>query len=208
MPGAETARAEEILRRSGALLEGHFQLTSGRHSPVYVEKFRILEKPAETEQLCRMIADRFRGEGASVVVGPTTGGIILSYEVARQLERLPDGRPARGIFAEMVDGADRSADTQPRRRLGRGFRMERGERALVVDDVLTTGGSVRQVLAALAEEGGLPVGVGVLVDRRGRGQGNELDFGVPLFACLTVDLPTYEPTACPLCQRGEPLTPT
>jgi orotate phosphoribosyltransferase len=192
--------AEEILRRSGALLEGHFQLTSGRHSPVYLEKFRILERPAETEQLCRMIADRFRGEGVSVVVGPTTGGIILSYEVARQLGALPDGRQARGIFAEMADG---------RRRLGRGFQVERGERALVVDDVLTTGGSVRQVLATLAEVGGQSVGVGVLVDRRDRTESEgELDFGVPLFPCLTIDLPTYEAASCPLCQRGEPLTIT
>ncbi len=180
--------AEAILRRLGALLRGHFQLASGLHSALYVEKFRLLEWPAETEQLCRLLADHFRSEGPSLVAGPTTGGTILSYEVARQLG-------VRSIFAEKAEG---------RRRFGRGFRVEPGERALVVDDVLTTGGSVREVLEALKEAGGVSIGVGVLVDR----SGGRLDLGVPLFACLTLDLPSYQPDKCPLCARGEPLTIT
>ena len=180
--------AEAILRRAGALLEGHFRLASGLHSPVYVEKFRILERPRETERLCRLLAGRFRSEEPSLVAGPTTGGIILSYEVARQLG-------VRSIFAEMAEG---------RRRFQRGFRVEPGERALVVDDVLTTGGSVREVLQALQEAGGVPVGVGVLVDR----SGGRLELSVPLFACLTLDLTSYQADSCPLCARGEPLTIT
>jgi len=180
--------AEAILRRTGALLDGHFQLASGRHSPVYVEKFRILERPLETERLCHLIVERFREERPTLVAGPTTGGIIISYEVARQLG-------VRGIFAESEDG---------RRRFRRGFRLERGERALVVDDVLTTGGSVREVLMAVREAGGMAVGVAVLVDR----SGGRLHFGVPLFACLTLALPTYEASQCPLCAREVPLTIT
>lgn len=187
--------AEALLRRTGALLDGHFQLTSGRHSPVYVEKFRILERPPETERLCAMIAHRFRGEGPTLVAGPTTGGIILSYEVARQLG-------VRGIFAEPAC-RQAGGDGGPRR-FRRGFQVTPGERALVVDDILTTGGSVREVLAALREAGAVAVGVGVLVDR----SGGRLEFGVPLFACLTLDLPTYEASRCPLCAQGQPLTVT
>ena len=193
MADARREEAEAILRRTGALLNGHFQLASGRHSPAYVEKFRILERPKETERLCRLIAERFRDQGPTLVAGPTTGGIILSYEVARELG-------VRGIFAEPVEAEDAGGH----RRFGRGFRVEPGEKALVVDDVLTTGSSVRQVLEALREAGGVPIGVGVLVDR----SGGSLHFGVPFFACLTLDLPTYEASECPLCAGGEPLTVT
>ena len=215
-PGA----AGELLRQVGALLDGHFQLNSGRHSPVFVEKFRLLQYPEATERLCRLIADRFRGEGPQVVAGPTTGGIILSYEVARLLG-------LRGIFAEKTDG---------QRRFQRGFSIGRGERVLVVDDVLTTGGSVREVLAAVREAGGEAIGLGVLVDRSGGGadpstglppgspgglrrrlakaraglggSGDRTGFGVPLYACLTLELPTYEAGECPLCAQGMALTVT
>ena len=181
-------QAEELLREAGALLDGHFELTSGRHSPIYVEKFRILEQPTYTARLCELIADRFRKDDVELVAAPTTGGIILSYEVARQLG-------VRGIFAEK-SGVQRQFE--------RGFRVARGERALVVDDVMTTGGSVREVITALREAGGEPLGVGVLVDRTG----GRLEFGVPLYACLTLDLLAYESSACPLCSRGEPITRT
>ncbi|MGH9200857.1 MAG: orotate phosphoribosyltransferase, partial [Vicinamibacterales bacterium] len=169
---------------SGALLEGHFQLASGKHSPIYVEKFRLLERPAQTEALCAMIAAWARDLRPQVVAGPTTGGIIISYEVARLLS-------LRGIFAEKVAG-------QPGRAFERGFTLMRGERVLVVDDVLTTGGSVRDVLDAVKRCGAETIGVAVLVDR----SAGAIDFGVPLFSCLALELPTSAPDACPLCERG------
>ena len=182
--------AAALLREVGALMDGHFLLTSGRHSPVYVEKFRLLESPPHTERLCSLIAERFRGDSPELVAGPTTGGIILSYEVARQLG-------LRGIFAE------RAAEG-PGREFGRGVQVRPGQRTLVVDDVLTTGGSVIDVIDALRRAGGEPIGVGVLVDR----SGGSTDFGVPFHACLTLDLPSYDPDACPLCESGAPLVAT
>jgi orotate phosphoribosyltransferase len=180
--------ALELFRKSGAFQEGHFQLTSGRHSGAYVEKFQVLQYPAYTERLCGMIAGHFRDAGADLVAGPTTGGVILSFEVGRQLG-------VRGIFAESVEGG---------RRFRRGFVVNPGERVLVVDDVLTTGGSIRQVIDAVREAGGVPIGVAVLVDRTG----GKVDFDLPFFACLELVVPSYEPSACPLCRQGVPLKVT
>lgn len=177
------SNAEGIFRKSGAILEGHFLLTSGLHSPIYWEKFRVLQFPEYTEKLCRLISAHFAKQKVEVVVGPTTGGIILAYEVARQLG-------VRGIFAEK-EGADRRA-------FKRGFDISPGERVLIVDDVLTTGKSIREVLALVAEQGGEVVGIGVLVDRSEQ----EHEFGVPLFCCLRSVTPTYEPRGCPLCAAG------
>jgi len=184
------AEAEKLLREAGALLEGHFQLTSGKHSARYVEKFRLLEQPVQTEALCRMIAEWSRGVSPQVVTGPTTGGIIISYEVARMLG-------TRSIFAEKNEGA-------PGRSFQRGFVIEPGERVLVVDDVLTTGGSVREVIDAVKSLGGVVAGVAVLVDRAG----GRTDFGTPFFACLALDIPAYEAADCPLCRDGVPLKVT
>jgi len=190
---ARQAELSALLRDVGALMDGHFLLTSGRHSPAYVEKFRLLQHPQQTERLCRLIADRFRDDRPELVAGPTTGGVILSYEVARLLGR-------RGIFAEKADGG---------RAFQRGFEIRPGERTLIVDDVLTTGGSIREVIEAVRRAGGEPIGVGVLVDRSGgRTQTRAAEFGLPFFACLELDLPTYEETACPLCDDGVPLTVT
>jgi orotate phosphoribosyltransferase len=175
--------AERLLRDSGALLEGHFQLTSGKHSGRYVEKFRLLEQPVQTEAMCRMIAEWARGLAIGVVAGPTTGGVIISYEVARLLG-------TRSIFAESQESGGRA--------FGRGFTVAPGERVLVVDDVLTTGGSIRDVIDAVKGLGGELAGVGVLVDRAG----GRTDFGGPFFACLALDIPAYEPTDCPLCREG------
>jgi orotate phosphoribosyltransferase len=177
-----------LLKQAGAVLEGHFQLTSGRHAALYIEKFRLLERPAQTEALCRRIAEWARRLHPDLVAGPTTGGIILSYEVARLLG-------LRGIFAEPAGG---------RRDFARGFSIAPGERVLIVDDVLTTGASVRDVIEAVRRSRGEPVGVAVLVDRSAGGT----DFGIPFFACLTLDLPAYEPGSCPLCAQGKPLTIT
>ena len=184
-PGQE---AERLLRGAGAMLGGHFQLASGRHSSVYVEKFRLLEQPVQTEVLCRMIAEWSRPLAPQLVAGPTTGGIIISYEVARLLG-------VRGIFAESANG---------RREFERGFKVAPGERVLVVDDVLTTGGSVRDVVDAVRATGGKVAGVAVLIDRTG----GRADFGVPFFACLTLDIDSYEPGQCPLCAKGMQLTIT
>src|SRR3990172_4703942 len=138
----------DAFRQTGAILEGHFLLTSGRHSGRYLEKFQVLQYPEQTQRLCGLIAERFRASGVQVVAGPTTGGVILSFEVARQMG-------VRGIFAEKVEGG---------RRFLRGFQIGPGERTLVVDDILTTGGSIRDVLDAVREAGGEPVGGGVLAD--------------------------------------------
>ncbi len=178
----------EMFRKSGALLDGHFLLTSGLHSPEYWEKAKVLQYPVYTEQLCRMIADRFRDAGVEVVAGPTTPGIILAYETARQLG-------TRGIFAEK--------DERGGRVFRRGFQIEPGERVLVVDDIMTTGGSVRDVIAAVKKAGGTVAGVGVLVFRPSAGTAP--DFGAPFYACHTADVVTYQPAACPLCKAGVPL---
>lgn len=173
------------------MLEGHFQLSSGKHSGLYVEKFRLLERPPQTDALCKMIADWAISSGLhpEVMAGPTTGGLLVSYEVARHLG-------LRSIFAEKDEGAGRSFQ--------RGFEIAPGERVLVVDDVLTTGGSVRDVLDAVRKLGGDVVGVATIIDR----SGGKVDFAAPYFACLSLDLPVYSPGACPLCEKRLPLTIT
>jgi orotate phosphoribosyltransferase len=181
-------RIEELFISSGAVLKGHFKLTSGRHSAVYWEKFRVIENPAAAVPLCGLIAEHFAGKGVELVVGPTTGGIILAFETARQM-----GLPA--AFAEKLETGERA--------FRRGFRIPAGRRVLVVDDVLTTGKSIREVLDALAGYQAEVVGIGVLVDRSGGG----LDFdGLLLYGCLEALAPSYSPEDCPLCRQGEPLT--
>jgi len=175
----------QIFRDAGAILEGHFLLTSGLHSPVYWEKFQVLQYPQFTQKLCRLIVKRFKKEEVQVVAGPTTGGIILAYEVARQLG-------VKGIFAE------KEGDVRVFRR---GFTVHPGERVLIVDDILTTGGSIIEVIEAVKKLKGNIVGVGVLVDRSEQTR----DFGVPLFSCLRSQTVTYQPSECPLCAAGMPL---
>lgn len=176
---------ERVFRETGAILEGHFVLTSGLHSQVYWEKFRILQHPGLTGELCRLIADHYRGAGVDLVAGPTTGGIILAYEVARQLG-------VRGIFAER-EGEGRV--------FRRGFSVSTGERAVVVDDIMTTGGSLLQVMAEVKRWGGQVVGAAVLADRSWQ----KVDLGVPLFGLHRIALPVYPAGDCPLCHRGVPL---
>ena len=176
---------EALFREAGVLREGHFLLTSGLHSPVYWEKFRILQYPEYTGVLCSMFAEHFRSLKPSVVVGPTTGGVILAFETARQLG-------VRGIFAEK----DGDALT-----LRRDFLIELRENVLVVDDVLTTGKSVNETLDAVRRVGGNVIGVGVMVDR----STSPLDFGVELYSCLRLPAIVYAPDVCPLCAAGVPL---
>ncbi|MEE8598115.1 MAG: orotate phosphoribosyltransferase [Dehalococcoidales bacterium] len=176
---------EQIFQKSGAILNGHFLLASGLHSPVYWEKFQVLQYPNYTESLCRMIATHFQKQGVQVVAGPTTGGIILAYEVARQLG-------IRGIFAEKEGNI---------RAFRRGFSINSGERVLIVDDILTTGSSIVEVMAAVTRQGGIVIGIGVLVDRSEQG----IEFGVPLFSCLRSITLAYTPSDCPLCAARIPL---
>ena len=181
-----SAEVEKMFKQAGAILEGHFLLTSGKHSPVYWEKFQVLQYPEYTQKLCSMIAGHFKGKGAQLVAGPTTGGIIIAFEVGRQMN-------LRAIFAER-EGAGRA--------FRRGFRISPGEKVLIVDDVMTTGDSVQQVINEVKRLEGDIVGIGIMVDRS---QG-KVDFGIPLFACYTATAaPTYSPDNCPQCKQGIPL---
>ena len=180
---------DSLLRSTGAVLEGHFKLASGRHSGIYVEKFRIMENPEATSTLCEMIANHFRDARATVVVGPAMGGVILAYETARHLG-------LRNIFTEK--------DKDGVHHFDRGFAVEPGQPVLVVDDVLTTGGSVKRVLSLLDEAGARVVGVGFLIDRTN----GAVDFGVPFFACHRMSVESYAPDECPLCTQGLALVET
>jgi orotate phosphoribosyltransferase len=183
------ANVVAMFEKSGALLKGHFLLASGLHSPVYWEKAMVLQYPAYTEKLCRMIADHYRKAGVQVVAGPTTPGIILSYETARQLG-------VRGIFAEKDEAAGI-------REFRRGFHIAPGEKVLVVDDIMTTGGSVREVIEAVKKLGGHVIGVGVMVYRPPT---QPVDFGVPFYCCYRAEEVAYPADKCPLCAQGVPLT--
>ncbi|MBA2718479.1 MAG: orotate phosphoribosyltransferase [Chloroflexi bacterium] len=203
---AVARRTEELLRSSGALREGHFLLKSGRHGDAYIEKFAVLSDPAATSELCRFWAGAFGaaedGDDLRVdlVTGPTTGGVILAFETGRQLG-------VRAIFAEEVRGEDGTTHREFRR----GFRIEPGERVLLVDDILTTGGSLLAMVPAIEAQGGEIVECVVLVDRSS-GSTNTLTSTAtgrvyPLRSLWRLDLPTYEPGAesCPRCADDTPL---
>ncbi len=177
---------QKLLEDSGAILKGHFLLTSGRHSEVYVEKFRVLERPEVLSALCAEIAERFREADVQFVAGPTTGGIIIAFEVARQL----------GVAALYVESE------AGEKKLRRGAQVPEGARVLVVDDVLTTGLSVRETLDVVKHAGGVPIGVGVLLDRS---EGLP-DFGCPLHAAHRVAATSYGPDEVPEALRAVPIT--
>ena len=183
------SNVERLLADRGAILHGHFQFASGRHGDTYIEKFRILQWPDITGEMCRMVADHFRGQ-ANLVAGPTTGGIILSYETARHL----------GLASVIAERKEEG----PGREFKRGFQVGPGDHVLVVDDVLTTGGSIREVIDAVRATGASVAGVGVLVDRTS----GKVDFGVPFFACMSLDIASYDPADCPKCREGIALTIT
>lgn len=178
----EHERALSIFTQSKALMEGHFKLTSGRHSNQYMQCARVQQYPELHEELARDLATAFADAGAEVVVGPAMGGVITAYEVARQL-KLPD------MFAEREDG---------KMKLRRGFELAPGTRVLVVEDVITTGGSVMEVMELMRELGAEVVGVGILVDR----SGGKIDFGVKKAAALTLSIESWEAEDCPLCKAG------
>ena len=165
-----------ILDASGAILRGHFVLTSGRHSDTYFEKFRVLEQPEVLVALCHEIAENFKGQGVEFVAGPTTGGIIIAFEVARQMG-------VQSVYIESENGE---------KTLRRGKTLSEGARVLIVDDVLTTGRSLFESRDAILKAGGNPVGYGVLINRA---QG-ELDLP-KLFSAYTVEATSYAPDEVP-----------
>ncbi|HEY3251570.1 MAG TPA: orotate phosphoribosyltransferase [Ignavibacteria bacterium] len=176
----------QILKDSNALLEGHFVLTSGFHSPQYIEKFRILEQPHYTEMLCREIAGRFQFDDVTLVVGPMTGGIILSHEIGRQLH-------VKSIFTERVDG---------KMTFRRGFTISPKDRVLIVEDIITTGGSVMEVIEEVKKFRPTIVGVGAIVDRSNA----KTQFGYTFKPLLKMDVIAYKPEECPLCKSKIPIT--
>ena len=178
---------EDLLIETSAIMEGHFLLTSGLHSPRYVEKFNVLQKPVYTEKLCRAMAEKFKDANIETVVGPVTGGILLAHETGKALG-------TRAIFTERENG---------KMTFRRGFTLHEGERVLIVEDIVPTGGSIREVIDVVKEHGGIPVAVSMLVDR----SGGKATFGdVPSTALLHMDVQTYQPDECPLCKQGIPMT--
>lgn len=178
-------RILEILNDAGVLLEGHFLLTSGRHSHRYMQCAKVFEHPSYTEELALALAKSFEGIPIDLVIGPAIGGIILSYEVARQLG-------VKNVFAEREEGI---------MTLRRGFNIPKGSKVLVVEDVITTGGSVKEVVKMVEDLGSQVVGIGVLVDR----SGGQAEFGVNYKPLIAMDIISYKAEDCSLCKAGIPI---
>jgi orotate phosphoribosyltransferase len=174
------------LKQTGAWLEGHFLLHSGRHSDQFIQMAQAFQHPNEVGALCGALAEKLRPFRPHVVVGPAVGGIVMAYEIGRALG-------IRALWTEKQDGVHR---------LGRGFRLEPGERVVVVDDVSTTGDSVRQAMAAAREAGGTVVAAGLIIDR----SGGTVRFDVPFVSLASVTMSTWPPAECPLCRQRVPLT--
>lgn len=175
---------EQELQKRGALLRGHFKLSSGRHSGTFIQKFRILEDPKIVEPIARGIAEAFAPERPTVVISAAVGGIILGYEVARALG-------TKAVFVEKEGGVPK---------LRRDFQLRASDRVLIVEDVVTTGSSVKEVIEVVAACGAAAIGVGIIV-RRG-----ESDFTVRAFALLDMPIVSYDPAECPQCAGGESIT--
>jgi orotate phosphoribosyltransferase len=174
-----------LFRRSGALLDGHFSLTSGLHSPRYLQCALVLSRPPDAANLAGALAPLVASLGATVVLSPALGGIVIGHEMGRALG-------LRAIFAERQDG---------RLALRRGFRLAPDDKVLVVEDVVTTGGSTRETMEVARQAGATVVGAASIVDR----SGGNTDLGVPYHALLPMTVPTYDPGACPLCADGIPV---
>lgn len=173
-----------IFEESGALIKGHFRLTSGKHSNRYMQCAKVLQYPQHSGRLGEELAQNWKGQEIDVVIGPAMGGIIVAHEVGRALG-------TKVLFTERENGV---------MTLRRGFELHPGLKVLVVEDVITTGGSVKEVLEVVQKLGAEPVGVGVIVDR----SGGKADFGLPLFSLLQIQIETFEPDSCPLCAEGIP----
>lgn len=175
----------EIFEETNALLNGHFLLTSGRHSDKYFQCAKVLQYPEYNTLICSLIAEHFQQENVDAVIAPAIGGIVVGQEVARQLEK-------KFVFAEREDKT---------LTLRRGFEIEEGKRYLVCEDVVTTGGSVFEVIDIVTKNGGIVAGVGFIVDR----SNNQVQFGVPQFSAIQLDVVSYEPLDCPLCKQNIPV---
>jgi len=175
-------RVNGILEKTGVLLTGHFQLTSGKHSNKYLQCAKVFQHPDISAEISKDLAEKYDGYDIDIVIGPAVGGIILAYEVARQLE-------VRALFAERENGI---------MTLRRGFEIQPGSKVLVVEDVITTGGSVKEVIDVVRSAGGEVVGVAAVVDRSG---GKAL-FDVPFKSAIKIDIEVFEPLDCPMCKSG------
>ena len=185
-PGAD-ASVESLFADAGALLDGHFLLKSGRHAARYLEKFLVLQHPRHGVELCRRLAEALAPRRPTLVVGPTTGGVLLSFETARQL-----GGTVRAAFAEPVDGG---------RALRRGWAVAPDERVAIVDDILTTGASLLETVQAVRDAGVEPVAAAVLVDR----STEPVELGFPLISLGRIEIPSWPADECPLCAESLPL---
>jgi len=182
-------KTEEVMKKfeqAGAIQKGHFKLTSGVHSDTYIQCAQVMQHPEFMHNLCSELGKKFRGDDIDVIVGPAIGGIIMAHVMARVL-----GPWVRAIFTERENG---------KMTLRRSFEIKEGEKVLVVEDVTTTGSSVREVIDIVNSRQGKVVGVGVLIDR----SGGKVDFGIKTEKLLTVDIKTYLPEECPLCKKGIP----
>lgn len=188
-PDLAVANVEEIFTAAGALRTGHFRLKSGLHSDRYLEKFAVLQYPPLATELCRRLAEAVAAYEPEVVIGPTTGGVLLAYATARWL-----GNGVRALFAEPAERGIRA--------LRRGFTVAADERIVLVDDILTTGESLRETAAAVAAAGGRPLAAAVLVDR----SGGNADIGLPVHPLASLEIATWKPDECPLCAASLPLT--
>jgi len=173
-----------LFRQHSALLDGHFQLSSGLHSEKYLQCALVLQHPDLATNLCFKLAGHFRSEKVDFVIAPALGGIIVAHEVAKALG-------VRALFAERVDG---------KLTLRRGFSINPGEKAIVVEDVVTTGGSTKETMRVVTDAGGIVVAAGALIDR----SGGSVDLGVPYKSLVTLAIAAYQPKDCPLCQKGLP----
>jgi orotate phosphoribosyltransferase len=173
----------QVFKDAGALLEGHFEYASGKHGNRFLQAARVLQYPDKVEILCKAIADKFRDDDIQLVVGPATGGILLAYETARQMG-------CRGVFAEKeADGT---------MAVKRGFKIDPGTRVLVVEDIITTGGSVMKAVDHVESRGAQVVGISVLIDR----SGGKASFNCKYEPLTPLSLESFEPSECPLCAQN------
>ena len=187
-----TATIEEIFEAAGALRRGHFLLKSGRHSDRYLEKFAVLQYPSLAVEIGRRLAEALAPEEPTLVVGPTTGGVLLAFETARQLEA-GLGRQVRGVFAEPME--------RGRRALRRGWPVSANDSVVLVDDILTTGASLFETVDAVRAAGGQPRAATVIVDRSTQ----PVEMGFPLRALGRIEIESWQAESCPLCAGGQPV---
>jgi orotate phosphoribosyltransferase len=200
------APIEALFAAAGGLLEGHFRLKSGRHTTRYVEKFAVLQYPALAVEICRRLAVALEAHDPTVVIGPTTGGVLLGFETARQLEPML-GHPVRAMFAEPVaEKGQRFPDAAPEggRRLRRGWKLDAGERIVLVDDILTTGESLFETIVAVQRARRRPLAAAVIVDR----STVPIELGIPLTALGRIEIPSWPARGCERCAAGDrPVAP-